>query len=79
MYGQPEKRPRTYASVTMPVLVLLAGADEHADRPAEKMAAWFAEHSHSRNFASHVVPKVNHGFKGGEEEVALAVRQWILA
>lgn len=77
MYGQPGKTPKTYMSVRLPVLVLFAGKDEHADRPAAAMADWFEKYSRSKRFAVHTVRDVAHGFKGGEAEVARAVRAFI--
>lgn len=78
-YAQPDKKPKVYASVTLPVLALFAGADEYADRAAESMVEWFTKHSRSKRFAAQIVLNVEHGFGGGELIVAKAVRQWISA
>ncbi len=78
-YGQPGKKPKTYQSIKLPVLVLFADKDEHSDRPAEKLVEWFAQNTGSRYFRAGIVPKVRHSFRGGESRVAQLVRQWILA
>ena len=78
-YAQPEKTPRVYASVRVPVLALFADKDEYAERSAEKMIAWFAKNTGSRYFRAGIVPKVGHSFRGGEKRVAQLVKQWISA
>lgn len=76
-YGQPGKRSRTYESVKLPVLALFADKDEHSDRPAERLAEWFATNTRSRYFRAGIVPKVGHSFRGGEKRVAELVRGWL--
>ncbi len=75
-YYDAARKPHGYSSLTLPVLALFAGEDEHADRPAEEIEAWFRKHSHSRHFASLIVPGVGHSFKGGEKRIASAVRRF---
>lgn len=78
-YGQPGKRSKTYESVKLPVLVLFADKDQHAERSAEKMIEWFAQNTRSKYFRAGIIPKVEHNFRGGEKRLAQLVRQWILA
>lgn len=78
-YSQPEKKPRVYASVTLPILTLFADKDEYSERPAEKMIEWFATNTRSRRFRAGIIPEVGHSFKEGEKRVAELVRQWISA
>src|SRR3990167_2016610 len=74
-YGQPKKNPRAFKSVKIPTLVLLSGNEEHTKKPAEEIAAWFEEHLYTGEVA--IVPKVGHGFKGGEKKVAGHIRSFI--
>ena len=74
-YEQPGKNPRTLKSVKVPILVLWAEKDEYADRPAKEIAAWFDENIRAPHRVV-IVPKVKHGFKGGEKVVARAIRQF---
>lgn len=78
-YSQSGKRPRIYSSVKAPVLALFAEKDEYADRPAMKISDWFAEHSGSRYYEDAIIPRVGHGFKGGEKQVIQVIKQWISA
>ncbi len=59
------------------MLAIFAGADEFADRPAREIAAWFDKHARSRKFRSIIIPKVEHGFKGGEKRVAKEIRTFV--
>jgi alpha-beta hydrolase superfamily lysophospholipase len=75
-YAFPEKRPRTLARVKLPVLVLLAGADEYGDKPPRHIEAWFAEHLKVGDKIV-IVPRVKHGFRGGEKIVVREMRRFM--
>ncbi|MBM3272559.1 alpha/beta fold hydrolase [Candidatus Kaiserbacteria bacterium] len=75
-YFDETKTPRTLRSVPVPILVLLAGDDEFADRPAEDIALWFDEHARAPLSLS-IISSVDHGFKGGEKEVVDAIKKWM--
>jgi len=75
LYWDPKRDPKALRSVKVPLLVLLAEKDEYADRPAAEMADWFRAHVRiSKNV--HVIPQVEHGFIGGEKQVASIIKQW---
>jgi len=76
-YIDPEKKPKIYESLKVPTLVLLAQEDEYADRPAERIEAWFAKHARMPRFGSAIIAKSDHGFNGAETLVAKAIREWI--
>ena len=76
-YAQPKKNPRIFKSVRIPTLVVLAGEDEFADRPADEIAAWFQNHSRSKRFQSVIIPGVQHGFRGAERQVAQEIKKFI--
>ncbi|MDO8576358.1 MAG: alpha/beta fold hydrolase [bacterium] len=73
-YWDSSKNPRTLKSVRVPVLVMLAEKEEFSDMPAKEIAAWFEEHLYTGEVV--IVPKVGHGFKGGEVRVVSAIRNW---
>ena len=75
-YAQPKKHPHALASVRVPVLVLLAGGEEHTKRPAQEIAAWFEKNIHAPHQVL-VVPRVTHSFKGGEGITAGAIRDFM--
>ena len=78
-YAQPSKNPRVFSSVSLPMLVLFAGDDEHTRRSPQELALWFAENTRSRRFKAVIIPKVGHGFRGGEKAVKAAIRSFISA
>jgi pimeloyl-ACP methyl ester carboxylesterase len=73
-YFDTAKTPRILRGVSLPILVLLAGADEHADRPAEDIAVWFEEHVQQPTVS--IIEGVDHGFKGGEVSVVASIKKW---
>ncbi len=76
-YVSPQIIPRTYRALRTPAFILLAGADEYGDRPAKELGEWFKRHSRSKRFKLQIIPKVPHSFRGGEKQIAKAVRAWI--
>lgn len=74
-YAQPKKTPRTLLKVHTPVLVLLAGADEHGDKPAKKIGEWFMQWLYTGHVV--IIPRVKHSFKGAEKEVARVIRGFV--
>lgn len=74
-YWDPKRNPRTLKNVRLPVLVLLAGNDEFADRSAKKIAGWFEKHLRRGRVV--VVLRVEHGFRGGEARVVKEIRRWM--
>lgn len=78
-YFDSARKSRVFSSVKVPMLAFFAREDEYADRPAEKIAHWFAEHAESTTFEAHLIPKVGHSFKGGEDQVVRILRAWFKA
>ena len=75
-YAQPKKNPKLFKSVQVPTLVLLAGNDEHGDRPPEKIADWF-EKSLKNKHKVVIVPKVGHSFRGQKDAVAREIARFM--
>lgn len=76
-YFDKSKTPRILRSVKVPILVLLAGKDEHTDRSAEEIAMWFSVNNRSHLFSVSVIARVAHNFKGEETKVTNIIKQWI--
>ncbi|MBI5644751.1 alpha/beta fold hydrolase [Candidatus Kaiserbacteria bacterium] len=75
-YAQPKKIPRTLQKVKIPILVLLAGADEHGDRPAKDIARWFQENIDVKHDVI-IIPGANHSFFKREGHVLGAIAHFI--
>jgi len=76
-YIDPDKKPKTYESLIVPTLVLLAGKDEYADRKAIQIEAWFVKHTHSTRFGIRTIPRADHSFTGSEKAVATTIKEWM--
>ena len=77
-YYRPGARWTALRAVRVPVAVMIGGADEYLDRPAEaRVEAFRANATAARSFASHVVPRALHGFQGHEDTLARALVAWI--
>jgi pimeloyl-ACP methyl ester carboxylesterase len=74
-YEQPKKIPSALHAIKIPQLILWAKRDEYADRPAKEIAAWFEKHVRKGRIV--IVPKVGHGFKGGERFVARQIKEFM--
>lgn len=75
-YEQKSKHPRALQAVKNPILVLWAGDDEYADRPAKDIAAWFEMHTPQLQKIV-IMPRAKHSFKGAEGKVVKEIREFI--
>jgi pimeloyl-ACP methyl ester carboxylesterase len=66
------KKPKLLQGVRIPILALWAEHDEFSDRPAKQIKQWFDRHLKQED-SFVVIPKVTHGFKGGEKMVAKVI------
>jgi alpha-beta hydrolase superfamily lysophospholipase len=76
-YEQKSKRPTILQKVSKPILVLWAENDEYSDRPASESVAWFDKNIKAKHTVV-IVPGIKHSFKGGEQEVARSIRDFIV-
>ncbi len=74
-YAQPGKIPRALRKIKIPLQVILAGADEYADRPAENLAAWFAANMRSCRAEIQIVTGASHSFQGHESQLMRLLRR----
>ena len=74
-YWDSSRNPRALRSVRIPILVMLAEKEEFSHIPARQIASWFERHLYTGEVA--IVPKVGHGFKGGEKKVAAHIRNFM--
>lgn len=75
-YWDARKMPKALRRIRQPLLVLLAGSDEYADRPAVKIQDWFAEHLKEGD-QIHIIPGAEHGFEGREEHAARIISDFM--
>lgn len=66
----------TYEKISVPLLVMFAENDKHADEPIEKIRQSFDEHARSREYRSIIISDVDHGFTGKEKEFVEKIVEW---
>lgn len=76
-YGDVRPRLHWFARIRVPLLVVLSGADENLDRPAEQVRAVFDAYARSPQYQSLILPGALHSFTGTEESAARAMMQWV--
>ncbi len=76
-YWNSVVNPRTLRSVRVPLLVLLAENDEYSDRSAKEIAEWFEKNTGTQKLKVAIIPRVGHGFRGGENNAATHIRDFI--
>lgn len=76
-YVQPEKDPTTLKSVSVPILVILAGSDEYADRSPDKLLEWFNNNNNSISYKGVIIKDALHNLKGVENEICKEIKDWI--
>lgn len=75
-YSQPNKKPTTFQKVKTPTLIVLAGKDEYADRPARKLDAWFKANSKSNFLTTAIIDDSLHGLMRYETKISNLIRDW---
>lgn len=66
-----------FTRISQPLMVVMAGADEYADRPVGEIVKVFRTYQHSTSFRSVVIPGAFHSFGGKEKEFTKEVVDWI--
>lgn len=76
-YGDARPTMTVFSKIQLPLLVLIGGADEYADRPVEQIQSVFDAHAKSSQYKSIIIPDALHKFHGKERNVANALVSWI--
>jgi alpha-beta hydrolase superfamily lysophospholipase len=76
-YGDINPKMTAFSRIRIPLMVLLGGADEYADRPITQIKSVFDSHATSSRYHSVVIPDALHKFHGKEIDVATALVSWI--
>lgn len=70
------KKPITFQSVETPMLIVLAGSDEYADRSGNKLREWFDLNNRSKKYGSIVIENALHNLKEYEVTVCNEINKW---
>lgn len=74
--AEPEPKLVTFSNIQLPMLVVLLGNDEAADRPMEEIKKTFDSHAKSPKYTSVIIPAALHRFNGHEQEVVDTIIHW---
>ncbi len=78
-YGEHENPLARFSQITLPLCLLFAERDEHADRPMAEIKRIFDAKTGSKFYKSVIVPGAPHGFDGKEKEIARTLCKWVQA
>ncbi len=75
-YGDTKGALSLFAKMQKPLLVVLSGEDETADRPIEDIKKVFDSHAQATSYKSIVIAAVPHSYTGKENEFITHVMSW---
>jgi alpha-beta hydrolase superfamily lysophospholipase len=75
-YGEKEPKLAYFSKIRLPLMVLLSGADEAADRPIQEIQKAFDTHAKSPIYKSVIIPGALHRFNKHEREAVAAIVEW---
>lgn len=78
-YYNPRRKFYWTKNLRVPVLVLIGGKEQYADRPITEIMEAFKKQVSAKLFTGKIVGGANHGFRGKEKELAQTIAGWILA
>lgn len=78
-YGDKNPEMKSYSKIKKPLLIILSGADESMDRPAEKIKSVFDTKTTAQKYKSIIIPHASHNFNGKEKEFVKRVIDWIVS
>jgi len=76
-YGDEKPKMTSFSKIKLPLLVILAGADEGADRPVGDIKKVFDAHITSKHYKSVIIPGALHKFHENEKDVADIINNWM--
>ena len=76
-YGDPEPCLEQFSKISIPMFILLGGADTLADRSIETIKLQYDTHQKSSFYKSHILADANHSFDGNEKELVELIIHWI--
>lgn len=75
-YYNKQPKLAVFSRIKKPVCVVLAGADEYADRPVLDILTVLKKHHRSTNFHGFIIPGAFHSFNGKEKQVVGKILRW---
>jgi len=76
-YGDPKPKLTYFSKIKLPLLVVLAGSDEGADRPIIDIKKVYDAHATSKQYKSVIILGAVHKFHEKEKETADIIVKWM--
>jgi len=73
-----KKEPKILKSVKKPLLIILAGDDEHKDRPMTEIYSWFKNISVNKKNEIKIINKAPHNFIGHVFKLKRIIKKWLI-
>lgn len=70
------REPKLLKKIKEPILAIMAGEDEHKDRPISEITDWFHRNLATKKYDIKVVEKSMHNFSGYSEELGKIIKTW---
>lgn len=77
--GNLKHKFRWAKKVRLPILVLIGGKEEYADRPVPEIMEIFRKQINQKYFSGKIIKGANHSFKKKEKELGQKMAEWISA
>ena len=71
-----KKEPKILKSVKKPLLIILAGDDEHRDRPMAEIYSWFKDILVDKKNEIKIINEAPHNFIGNVFELERIIKKW---
>ena len=76
-YYNPRRKFYWARKIHVPVIVLIGGKEQYADRPVQKILEAFKKQISDKFFSGKIIKGADHGFTGKEKELARTIANWI--
>lgn len=76
-YGDENPRLTYFSNISIPLLVVLSGKDEAADRPVTEIQKIYDSRAAAPKYKSVIIPGALHRYNGNEKQAVAAIVDWI--
>ncbi|MBI3576977.1 DUF1749 domain-containing protein [Candidatus Gottesmanbacteria bacterium] len=76
-YYQKSPAFSVFSKIRKPLMVIMAGSDEYADRPVEEIVDVYKKYQRSHRFQSSIIPGAFHSYGGKEKKFVEIVTGWV--
>jgi alpha-beta hydrolase superfamily lysophospholipase len=78
-YGDKQPKLETFSKITYPLMVIIGGKDDVADRPVQDIKKVFDTLHTAKQYKSVIVPSGSHTYTGVEKQAVREIMAWAKA